>query len=1027
MRRRLLRALLAGAVAAAIVGVALAFFLATGSSVGSAKVGTLSAPTNVVATAADSSTSSGPSPVTITWNAPGTGAPPTGYKVVRDNGSTKVTVSCSSSPCTDSSVPDGTYTYHVQSLFRTSWTSTAADSNSLTVVNDTTPPTTTISFPANGGTYNSAGFANHCVSGTVTGICGTASDSSGVANVNVAVENNAGKYWNGTSFVTNATPIFNPASGTTSWSYAFTPPADDPYPVRVQATDGVGHTTAPGTETTVSFLYDTVAPSPTLNSFTNNATSSQTPTFSGTAGNQAADSSHSADSGTVTVYVCTGTRVSCNAGSGSLFETRTTTRTGAGWSVAATTLTANATFTAQAAQSDGAGNAGISSAVTFVVDTVAPGPTVTAPAAYVNTPTPTISGTAGSQAADSSHSADNATVTVKIYSGSGTGGALLQTISNVAVSGGAWTTTPSALPGNAQYTAQVLQGDGAGNQSSGTGNALDTFVVDTNAPAVTLTAPANSATNVSLQPTFTGAAGNQTTQTTTASADSTTVTLFICTGTQSSCNAGSGATLFETLTATESGGSWSLTPTLTQALYTNTTYTAQVAQSDGAGNTGTSSITTFTTTDHFTVSAAGPFTLTVGAHVTSFTFQIKGAGGGGASAAGAAGGFMSGTVNVPDSPTPTSLKIVVGGGGGGETNTGGTGGTGCANGGAGGTHGGTVTGGAGGGATCILTGGNSPIVVVGGGGGGGDGAGGVGSGGNIGTNGAVSGSTGGAGGKTSPLAGGAGGTGGGTFGSSGASGGANGSGGSDGAGSGGNGGSGSGSGNSGGGGGGGYASGGGGAGGKTGSSGGGGGGSGYSGGSGSFTVTGVSTTGSGNSGGTAGGGNGTAGSVTITGTGVTDPPPDPADGGPPPPVSTDTNPTDTAGTTTTETTTADTTTTNTATTDTTTTDTTAAADTTTTDTTMTETTTTETTATPSTDATATGTTTPDTTTTDTTTTDTTASSAPSSSGPGGTISGGLSTPREVLFFGVLGGSVLGLISLLTMPIPRRRRARRRNG
>jgi hypothetical protein len=38
---------------------------------------------------------------------------------------------------------------------------------------------------------------------------------------------------------------------------------------------------------------------------------------------------------------------------------------------------------------------------------------------------------------------------------------------------------------------------------------------------------------------------------------------------------------------------------------------------------------------------------------------------------------------------------------------------------------------------------------------------------------------------------------------------------------------------------------------------------------------------------------------------------------------------------------------------------------------------------------------------------------------------GLTTPRELLLFAVVGGSLLGLVALFTMPIPRRRRARRR--
>ena len=53
----------------------------------------------------------------------------------RDDGTTQTVVACSSSPCTDSGVSDGTYTYHVKSLVGTSWTSAAADSNSLTVQN----------------------------------------------------------------------------------------------------------------------------------------------------------------------------------------------------------------------------------------------------------------------------------------------------------------------------------------------------------------------------------------------------------------------------------------------------------------------------------------------------------------------------------------------------------------------------------------------------------------------------------------------------------------------------------------------------------------------------------------------------------------------------------------------------------------------------------------------------------------------------------------------------------------------------
>src|SRR5665213_44048 len=126
------------AVFAATASVALAYFTSAGTGRATASTGTIAPPINVVAKAGNASTSSGPSPVTITWNAPTSGATPTAFKVVRDNGSTQTTLGCSASPCTDSAVPDGTYTYHVQSKLGTAWTSSAANSNSLTIINDAT-------------------------------------------------------------------------------------------------------------------------------------------------------------------------------------------------------------------------------------------------------------------------------------------------------------------------------------------------------------------------------------------------------------------------------------------------------------------------------------------------------------------------------------------------------------------------------------------------------------------------------------------------------------------------------------------------------------------------------------------------------------------------------------------------------------------------------------------------------------------------------------------------------------------------
>ena len=98
-------------------------------------------------------------------------------------------------------------------------------------------------------------------------------------------------------------------------------------------------------------------------------------------------------------------------------QTLSAPRTGTGWTIDAATMVSGQ-YTAQATQTDAAGNIGTSAAVTFVVDTTAPAVTLTAPAnntASTNL-TPTFSGTAGN-AAGPTPSADSATVTVKIYSG----------------------------------------------------------------------------------------------------------------------------------------------------------------------------------------------------------------------------------------------------------------------------------------------------------------------------------------------------------------------------------------------------------------------------------------------------------------------------------------------------------------------------------------------------------------------------------------------------------------------------------
>jgi hypothetical protein len=126
------------------------------------------------------------------------------------------------------------------------------------VPTDTAAPAISVSAPVDGSSYNTSGWNNNCAGG---GICGTASDASGVALVRVAIRQQATqKYWNGSSFVASTSAIFNSATGTTSWSYALTAPIDGDYTVSVRAKDTLNNETAAANQKVVTFRLDRVGP-----------------------------------------------------------------------------------------------------------------------------------------------------------------------------------------------------------------------------------------------------------------------------------------------------------------------------------------------------------------------------------------------------------------------------------------------------------------------------------------------------------------------------------------------------------------------------------------------------------------------------------------------------------------------------------------------------------------------------------------------------------------------------------------------
>jgi hypothetical protein len=158
--------------------------------------------------------------------------------------------------CSDQPPATDDYDYRVTAHFR-SWTSSGVDS--VHVIVDTVPPTSTITFPGS-GPYNASTWDAGCSSS----ICGTASDTGGsdLQKVEVSIRRASGNYWNGsTSMFDSASQAWNLATGTSTWDYAFPAtnfPADDEYTVEVRATDNASNVQSP--TTTRTFDLDTTAP-----------------------------------------------------------------------------------------------------------------------------------------------------------------------------------------------------------------------------------------------------------------------------------------------------------------------------------------------------------------------------------------------------------------------------------------------------------------------------------------------------------------------------------------------------------------------------------------------------------------------------------------------------------------------------------------------------------------------------------------------------------------------------------------------
>ena len=190
------------ALAVVAIAPASAYWTSSGTGSGLGATGTLAPPTSVSVPA------SGSSPVPVGWTASASGVTPTGYYVTRTrDGVTMAACGSSASElvtstsCSDSAVPSGTYTYLVTAVYR-SWQTSSTASGTVTVSNATqvvftTQPSSVAATapitPAVAVTVQTAAGAPDLVSGTPVTLAITTNPGGGtLAGTTTAVTDASG-------------------------------------------------------------------------------------------------------------------------------------------------------------------------------------------------------------------------------------------------------------------------------------------------------------------------------------------------------------------------------------------------------------------------------------------------------------------------------------------------------------------------------------------------------------------------------------------------------------------------------------------------------------------------------------------------------------------------------------------------------------------------------------------------------------------------------------------------------------------
>ena len=319
---------------------------------------------------------SAPTTLTLSASDAGSGVASLSYSV---NGGPPTTVTGESTQITP--VPAGVTTYTVTA---TDLVGNTSSPTTVTTYVDTTTPTASVTFPANGGTYNASAWTNGGTSpcGASGTICGQATDTggsgiSGPGAITLTITGPGGTTWNGTSFTPGANTVnptsYNPVSG--QWTYTFPTGnlvPDGTYSVAVQTTGAVENTSSVATNT---FVFDNTPPSVSVAYPVSGTTygANWNGTISGTA--SASNGATVTAVGVAIENTTTGKWWSGSSFSGASADYVPVTTGTTSWTLSfgASNLTTGDAYSVTAQATDSATNVGTSTASTFTYSTAAPG------------------------------------------------------------------------------------------------------------------------------------------------------------------------------------------------------------------------------------------------------------------------------------------------------------------------------------------------------------------------------------------------------------------------------------------------------------------------------------------------------------------------------------------------------------------------------------------------------------------------------------------------------------------------------